>query len=82
METKSGWKTTEFWLSLLAMLLGAIAAAGVVPGGSVWEKVIGLAVSALAAMGYSVSRGLYKKGEASVARAVEAKKVGAPADPT
>jgi membrane protein implicated in regulation of membrane protease activity len=59
----SGIKTTEFWLSLLAVILGALATGGLfdspeVPG---WiAKVVGLAVSILATLGYTASRGIVK----------------------
>ncbi len=61
-EVKAGWKTTEFWLSTIAMLAGTLIAAGVIDpeGAGTANKVAGLVVSALAAMGYSVSRGLAK----------------------
>lgn len=53
---KPGFKTTEFWLSLAAVVVGAIAASGVVPSDSTWERVVGLVVSALAAVGYTGAR--------------------------
>lgn len=55
-DLKPGYKTTEFWLSLAAVVVGAVAASGVVPAESVWERVIGLVVSALAAVGYTGAR--------------------------
>lgn len=60
--TKEGWKTTEFWLTTVATLTGIVIAAGVVDpeGSSGIDKAVGLIVSALAAMGYTVSRGLAK----------------------
>jgi hypothetical protein len=59
-----GYKTTEFWLSLAAVLIGALAAAGVFPEGSMWMKVLGVGAVVLGSMGYSVSRGLAKQGTA------------------
>ena len=53
---KPGFKTTEFWLSLTAVLVGAVIASGIVPADSVWERIAGLAVSALAALGYTGAR--------------------------
>jgi len=55
-----GWKTSEFWLSLAAMLVGAIVTSGALTPGSPWEKLVGIAAMVLAAMGYSVSRGIAK----------------------
>jgi hypothetical protein len=54
--TKPGYKTTEFWLSTGAVLLGALFASGVVSEGSSFDKVLGLAVSILTALGYTVAR--------------------------
>jgi len=53
---KAGWKTTEFWLSLAAAVVGVLAHYGVVPEGSSWEVV-------LAALGYTVSRAIVKAKE-------------------
>jgi hypothetical protein len=57
---KPGYKTTEFWLSLLAMLLGAFMASGALPVEHWSMKAGGLVATALAAMGYSYSRGVVK----------------------
>ena len=59
---KPGYKTTEFWLSLAAAVLGATLASGVLPAGSVWLKICGVGAMALASLGYSLSRGAAKKG--------------------
>lgn len=58
---KAGFKTTEFWLSCAAVLIGAVTASGVIPAGSVWERVIGLVVAGLAALGYTGARLALKK---------------------
>lgn len=58
--TKPGYKTTEFWLSLLAMIVGLLYTSGVISSGTTADKIAGLAVQVLAALGYSVSRGLAK----------------------
>jgi hypothetical protein len=62
-ETKPGYKTTEFWLSLLATLLGFLLASGVmdtVPADSWIAKLIGGLVAVLATLGYSASRAKVK----------------------
>jgi len=62
-ETKPGYKTTEFWLSLLATLLGFLLASGVmdaVPEESWIAKLIGGVVAVLATLGYSASRAKVK----------------------
>ena len=63
MDTKPGYKTTEFWLSLLATLLGFLLASGVmdvVPEESWIAKLIGGLVAVLATLGYSASRAKVK----------------------
>jgi len=58
---KPGYKTTEFWLSVGACALGAFAASGVLPDDHIAMKVAGMALAALGAMGYTVSRLFVKK---------------------
>ena len=53
---KPGWKTSEFWLSLAAALLGAFVASGVLPAEHAVMKIAGMALTALASMGYAASR--------------------------
>ena len=57
---KPGYKTTEFWLSLVAMVVGFLAADGNLDPSSVTAKLVGIAGVVLAALGYSVSRGMTK----------------------
>jgi hypothetical protein len=61
MEVKPGYKTTEFWLSLTAILVGAAIASGVFPVDSNGDKLLGLAATVLSSVGYTVSRSLVKK---------------------
>ena len=60
---KPGWRTTEFWLSLVASILGFAIASGVIPADSMWEKMVALLVSVLATLGYQVTRTSLKKGK-------------------
>jgi len=60
---KPGYKTTEFWLTSAAAVLGLLFASGVISDGSQIDKVLGMASTVLAGMGYSVSRGLAKKND-------------------
>lgn len=60
-ETKPGYKTTEFWLSFVALVVGAAFASGVFPVESTGEKLLGLAATVLSALGYTVSRTMVKK---------------------
>ena len=58
---KAGFKTSEFWLTVVAAVVGAVVSTGAL-GDTPWAKVAGVASVALAALGYSVSRGLAKGG--------------------
>lgn len=57
---KPGWKSTEFYFSAAATVIGLLLASGVIEAGSAWDKVIGLVASALVAMGYTVQRTIAK----------------------
>lgn len=62
-EPKKGYKTTEFWMSLAAVLLGALMASGLLDGlgQDHWAiKVMGLVTTVLGALGYTAARGLVK----------------------
>lgn len=76
MEKKPGYKTTEFWLSFVAIALGGLKASGAIEGSSV-EGWVGLVISALAALGYSATRGWVKgkEIESDTIKEIEAKKV-------
>jgi hypothetical protein len=76
-----GYKSTEFWLSLAAVLVGAIMASGVVPDESGWAKVIGLIASVLAALGYTAGRSLFKANKAKAIAMMEAASEAADTDP-
>ena len=61
---KKGVSTSEFWLSLIAMVLGFLLASGLIGDESTSGKIIAFAASAMTALGYSISRGMVKKAEA------------------
>lgn len=61
MEVKPGWKTTEFWFSIVAAVVGFMFAAGVIEPGGAWDRVLGLIASALVALGYTVKRSTVKE---------------------
>ena len=65
-DIKSGWKTTEFWLTLVSVLCGALLAAGVFPLESSWGKVVGVLAAVLASLGYGVARARVKAPPTSV----------------
>lgn len=77
---KSGYKTTEFWLSVAAMVVSMLLASGVVADGSALASGLGLVASALAAAGYSWSRGKAKAADSIATAARDAEL--AVSDPT
>lgn len=65
---KPGWKSTEFWLSLVAVAIGALLSSGAITNQPVLQA-LGVVSGALAAMGYSAARGITKSGEAKASAA-------------
>jgi len=61
---KKGYQTTEFWISLIAILCGVIMSSGLVEDSSTVGKGIGAAMALLATLGYQASRTSVKKAEA------------------
>ncbi len=59
---KPGYRTSEFWLSAGATVVGLVIASGALPETGVWGKVVALVTAAFTALGYTVSRGLAKRG--------------------
>ena len=55
-QQKPGYKSTEFWLSSVATLLGIALASGLVPDGGTAAQLVGGALSMLASLGYTASR--------------------------
>ena len=53
---KSGWKTTEFILTLLATLLAAFLNAGLLPDASPAVKIASMALAVLTTLGYTAAR--------------------------
>ncbi len=60
-EPKPGYKTTEFWLTTAAMIVGALMASGLIHTGSQADQIIGMAAMVLSKLGYTVSRAMVKK---------------------
>ena len=56
MAQAKGYRTTEFWLSLIAVICGALVAGDVVTETSTIGKAIGAIISVLGALGYTASR--------------------------
>ena len=63
-EVKPGWKTTEFWITVIVAVGSLLWGAGILDPEGIGSanKVFGLIVSGLSAVGYTISRGLVKKG--------------------
>ena len=64
---RPGYKTTEFWLSLVVVLLGYLNASGAFGPDSVIMKIAGHATSLLALLGYTWSRTSQKNAVVSIA---------------
>jgi len=64
---KQGYKTTEFYLSFAAMLLGTVMASGLIPSDGPWLQILGLAAAALAGLGYTGARMVLKGGDRKAA---------------
>ncbi len=62
---KPGWRTSEFWLSLLAVIVGAVASSGILPGGAP-TQVAGIASTVLGALGYGANRSAIKRAGVTV----------------
>lgn len=71
---QKGYKSTEFWMSLAAVLVGALLSSGVLADGSVWAQALGVVASMLGALGYTVSRSYVKAAESKSAVLLEAAK--------
>lgn len=56
---KPGWQTSEFWLHLIATILGAIMASGL-PSNSKIVQVSGMGLSLLSVLGYTTGRVIIK----------------------
>ena len=63
-EIKPGYRTTEFWVTVLVALASLLWGSGWLDpdGVGTANKVFGFVCSSLSALGYTVSRGLAKKG--------------------
>ena len=63
METKPSWKSSEFYITIVATVVGLLMSSGLLSDpNNIWTKAVGMISTALAAMGYSIARGLAKSG--------------------
>lgn len=58
-----GIKTSEFYISVVAMVFAALLASGVFAPDSPWAQIVGATLSVLAAAGYTAARTSLKKAE-------------------
>lgn len=56
-----GYKTTEFWVTLLGTVITFIASQNLASEGSIWATVTTAALAVLAALGYTASRAVTKR---------------------
>ena len=80
MSSKPGFKTSEWWLSLAALITGALLSSGLVSN-SLALQCIGGVATLLTALGYQVSRSFVKTSESRSAALMEASKMGAGKSP-
>jgi hypothetical protein len=66
MEKKPGWKTTEFWLTLIANIVGLLLASGAITNDMVLQG-LGMASMALGNLGYGMARASTKRSENALA---------------
>ena len=57
----AGWRSSEAWLTLIAMLLGALPSSGLIANSPIAAKLVGMALAALAALGYTANRTSLKR---------------------
>jgi len=60
-KQKPGYKTTEFWLTLFAAIVGLLVTAGVLPTEGPVAQIVGFVGATLASLGYTWARGFVKK---------------------
>lgn len=75
---KPGWKTTEYWATLAAMVVSALMASGVFDAGGTVMQALGAAAGVLAALGYTAGRSFVKGQEEKTKQAKELAKAGPP----
>jgi hypothetical protein len=53
---KPGYKTSEFWMTAVTMIMGLIMASGAVLEGSMAAQIVGGVIAVLSKLGYDASR--------------------------
>lgn len=65
-----GWKTSEAWISLLVIVIGALPSTGLLDNSPLLSKIVGMAIAALAALNYTAQRTSLKRAYLSSRAAV------------
>ncbi len=58
--SKAGWKTSEFWFSLGAVVVAYLISSDLGDETTVVGKILGIVATVLAAFGYSIGRAMVK----------------------
>ena len=66
-NSKPGWKTTEFWITMAMMVVGVLLESGILAAGSQLAVVAGVVLQLGSALGYKASRTSVKNAEAKAA---------------
>lgn len=74
-DKKPGYKTTEFWLSALAVIAGMVLASGALGEHTGLYQALSFGLTALGALGYTASRTLVKASELKAKTLIEANKL-------
>lgn len=61
MEPVKGYRTSEFWISLAALIVGIVTASGVLPETNPMLQIIGSIAAMISAAAYTAGRSLVKK---------------------
>jgi len=59
--SKPGWKTTEFWLSLVAVVVAFVQSQSLFSENSTWAEGLAVLATILASLGYTASRTIIKQ---------------------
>ena len=60
---KKGYQTSEFWISMVVVLVGAVQASGLIDDNDSAMKIVGLIAAMLGGLGYTVPRMALKQAE-------------------
>jgi hypothetical protein len=60
-DTKPGWQTTEFWLTVASLVVGFLSTQQVFPEDSIFARGLTVAATILTALGYTVARSVVKR---------------------